>query len=80
MSLDEKLDVVLKSNHDIAVSNQELKISKQELRVQNEYLRRQLATFLKQKQKINEEPTRFDQREEDEANNPLSSSNEDEPV
>jgi len=34
---------------------------------------------LKQKQKINEEPVRFVQREDQEASNPISSSSEDEP-
>ena len=48
VSLEEKLDVVLKSNHEISSSNQELK-------AQNEYLRKQLGTFPKQKQKVNEE-------------------------
>jgi len=49
LSLEEKFDVVLKNNHEITSSNQELK-------AQNEYLRKQLGTFLKQKQKMNEEP------------------------
>jgi len=42
LSLEEKLDAVLKSNHEITTSNQEL-------RAQNEYLRKQLGTFIKQK-------------------------------
>jgi len=48
VSLEQKLDAVLKSNHEITSANQELK-------AQNEYLRKQLGTFLKQKQKLNEE-------------------------
>jgi len=46
-SLEEKLDAILKSNHEITSSNRELK-------AQNEYLRKQVGTFLK-KQKLNEE-------------------------
>jgi len=42
LSIEEKLDAILKSNHEITSSNQELK-------VQNEYLCKQLGTFLKQK-------------------------------
>jgi len=57
LSIEEKLDAVLKSNHEITSSNQELKSSNQELKAQNEYLRKQLGTFLKQKQKLNEEPS-----------------------
>ena len=54
LSIEEKLDAILKSNHEITSSNQELKSSNQELKAQNEYLRKQLGTFLKQKQKLNE--------------------------
>ena len=46
-SLKDKLDAILKSNHETTSSNQELK-------AQNEHLRKQLGTFLKQKQKLNE--------------------------
>ena len=56
LSLEEKLDAILKSNHEITSSNQELKSSNQELQAQNEYLRKQLGLFLKQKQKACEEP------------------------
>ena len=59
-SLEEKLDAVLKSNYKITSSNQELKSSNQELKAQNEYLSKQLGTFLKQKQKMNEEPVYSD--------------------
>jgi len=79
LSIEEKLDAVLKGNHDISVSIQELKSSNKQLKAQNEYLRKELGTFLKLKQKINKEPTRFDAREEAEASNPMSSSSEDEP-
>jgi len=50
LSLEEKLDAVLKSNHKITSSNQELK-------AQNEYQHKQLGTFLKQKQKLIKEPS-----------------------
>ena len=56
LSLEEKLDAILKSNHDVTSSNQELKSSNKELKAQNEYLHKQLGTFLKQKQKMCEEP------------------------
>jgi len=72
LSVDEKLGVVLKSNHEISISNQELK-------AQDEYLRKQLGTFLKQEPKINKEAIWFSQIEEEEASNPSSSSSKDEP-
>jgi len=56
LSLKETLDAILKSNHEITSSNQELKSSNQELKAQNEYLHKQLGIFLKQKQKMCEEP------------------------
>jgi len=40
LSLEEKLDVVLKISHEITSSNQELKSSNQELKAQNGYLRK----------------------------------------
>ena len=57
MSIEEKLDAILKNNHEITSSNQELKSLNQELKAQNEYLRKQLGTFLKKKQNLNEEPS-----------------------
>ena len=50
MSVEEKLDAVLRRNQEITSSNQELK-------AQNEYLRKQLGAYIKQKQKMNEEPS-----------------------
>jgi len=48
---------------------------------QNEYLRKQLYDFMKQKQKMYAEPTRFENGEEEQAaSNPSSSSREDEPL
>ena len=80
-SLEEKLDVVLKSNHEITSSNQELKSSNQELKAQNEYLLKQLGTFLKQKQKMCEEPNQSEpQRQEQVFSHTLDSSSEDEPL
>jgi len=55
-SLEEKLDAILKSNHEITSSKEELKSSNQEFQAQNQYLRKQLGIFLKQKQKACEEP------------------------
>jgi len=57
MSIEDKVDAILKNNHEITSSNQELKSSNQELKAQNEYLHKQLGSFLKQKQKLNEEPS-----------------------
>jgi len=54
--------------------------STQELKALDEYVRRQLRTFLKQKQKMNEEPTQLNPRGEEEASDSLSSSSEDEPL
>jgi len=56
-SLGEKLDAVLKSNHESTSSNQQLK-------AQNEYLRKQLSTFLKRKQKLKEESSYFPPHED----------------
>jgi len=81
LSLEEKLDVVLKSNHEITSSNQELKSSNQELKAKNEYLCKQLGTFLKQKQKMCEEPVQSERRRQEQVfNHTLHSSSEDEPV
>ena len=80
MSLEEKLDAVLKRNHEITSSNQELKSSNQELRAQNEYLRKQLGIFIKQKQKMNEEPTYSDPRQQEQGfRHTLDSSSDEEP-
>ena len=81
MSVEEKIDAILKSNHDITSSNQELKSSNQELKAQNEYLRKQLGTFLKQKQKFNEEPSHSaSQRREQVFSHNFESSSEEEPL
>jgi len=45
MSIEEKLDAIVKNNHDITSSNQELKSWNQERKAQNEYLRKQLVLF-----------------------------------
>ena len=51
----------------------------QELKAQNEYLRKQLGAFLKQKQKMHEEPHQSDfGRQEQVASHSLDSSSEDE--
>jgi len=80
-SLEEKLDAILKSDHEITSSNQELKSSNQELQAQNEYLRKQLGIFLKQKQKACEEPIQSEPwRQEQVFSHTLDSSSEDEPL
>jgi len=73
-SLEGKLDAVLKDNHEITSSNQELK-------AQNEYLWKQLGTFLKQKQKMNEEPVYYAPRGQEQLfSHTLDSSSEEEPL
>ena len=74
LSLEEKLDAVLKSNHEITSSNQELK-------AQNEYLHKQLGPFLKQKQKMCEESVQPEPRRQAQVfTNTLDSSSEEELV
>jgi len=74
LSIEEKLHAVMKDNHEITSSNQELK-------AQNEYLRRQLGTFLKQKQKMNEEPVYSAPRGQEQVfNHTFDSSSEEEPL
>ena len=81
VSLEERIDAILKNNHEITSSNQELKSSNQELKAQNDYLRRQLGMFLKQKQKMCEEPSYSEsQRQEQVFSHTLDSSSEDEPL
>jgi len=80
LSIEQKLDAVLKSNHEITSSNQELKSLNQELKAQNEYLHKQLGTFLKQKQKLNEEPSNSaSQGREQVFSHNLESSSDEEP-
>jgi len=81
LSIEEKLVAVLKSNHEITSSNQELKSSNQELKTQNEYLCKQLGTFLKQKQKLNEEPPYSAPQSREQAfSHNLESSSDEEPM
>ena len=80
MSMEENLVAILKNNHEITSSNQELKSSNQELKAQNEYLRKQLGTFLKQKQKLNEEPSYSAPHNQEQAfSHNLESSSDEEP-
>ena len=74
LSIEEKLDAVLKSNHEITSSNQELK-------AQNEYLHKQLGTFLKQKQKLNKELSYSAQQGQEKVfSHNLESSSDEEPL
>jgi len=59
MTLEEKLEVVLKDNQAISGSNQECKDSNQDLKNQIQYLRRQLGKLMKQKQKTYDSPISF---------------------
>ena len=53
----------------------------QETQAQNEYLQKQLGSFLKQKQKMNEEPLQSEPRRQEEVSSGnLDSSSEDEPL
>ena len=74
MSLEEKIEVVLKNNHTISISKQKVKDSNHKLKAQNEYLRRQLGDFTKQKQKVLASPTSSNHGEEDVAVSNLMSS------
>ena len=81
LSLEEKLDAVLKNNHEITSSNQELKSYNQDLKAQSEYLRKQLGAFLKQKQKMCEEPLQSEPRRQEQVfSHALDSSSKDEPI
>ena len=79
MSLEEKIDALLKHSQEVTSSNQELRNSNQELKARNEYLCKQLGIFLKQKQKMCEDPIPSEpQRQEQMFNHSLDSSSEDE--
>jgi len=55
--------------------------SDQETKAQNEYLRKQLGAFLKQKEKVNNEPLQFEpRRQENVFSHIVYSSSEDEPL
>ena len=79
MSLEEKIDALLKHSQEVTSSNRELRNSNQELKARNEYLCKQLGIFLKQKQKMCEDPIPSEpQRQEQMFNHSLDSSSEDE--
>jgi len=87
-SSDETFEVVMKNYQSLWAQNELLmrKINEgvecdQELQAQNDYLRKQLWAVLKQKRKMNEEPSLFDtKRQEQVFSHNVDSSNEDEPL
>ena len=81
MSLEERIDGILETTQEITSSNQGLRSSNQELKAQNDYLRKQLGMFLKQKQKMCEEPIHSESpRQEQVFSHTLDSSSKDEPL
>ena len=66
MSLEERFEALMKQNEFLVSKVREDSQKEQETRAQNEYLRKQLGSFLKQKQRMNEEtlqsePRRYEQ-------------------
>jgi len=84
MSLEEKFESLMKQNEFLANQVREDSQRNRESQAQNEYLRKQLGSFLKQKQRINEEidETRQSEprvREQVQSHDVDSSSEEEEP-
>ena len=66
MSLEERFEALMKQNEFLVSKVREDSQKEQETRAHNEYLRKQLGSFLKQKQRMNEEtlqsePRRYEQ-------------------
>ena len=55
MSLEERFEALMKQNEFLVSKVREDSQKEQETRAQNEYLRKQLGSFLKQKQRMNEQ-------------------------
>ena len=62
MSLEERFEALMKQNEFLVSKVHEDSQKEQETRAQNEYLRKQLGSFLKQKQKMNEETLQSEPR------------------
>jgi len=62
MSLEERFEALMKQNEFLASKIQEYSQRNQEAQAQNEYLRKQLGSFMKQKQRMNEETLQSEPR------------------
>ena len=62
MSLEENFDALMRKNEMLMKKIHEDAQNNYETQAQNEYLRKQLGSFLKQKQKLNEEPLQSERR------------------
>ena len=81
MSLEEKFDALIRQNEMLMKKINEDTQRDQETKAQNEYLRKQLGAFLKQKQKVNEEPLQSEPRRQEQVfSHNLDSFYEDEPL
>ena len=62
MSLEERFEALMKQNEFLASKIREESQRNQEAQAQNEYLREQLGSFMKQKQRMNEETLQSEPR------------------
>ena len=80
MSIEEKLDAVFEEQSRHCHFQSRTQEFQSRTKSSKLVFEKQLGTFMEQKQKMHEEPTRLSHEGEEEASNPLSSSSEDEPV
>ena len=81
MSMDEKFKAIIRQNEMWMKKINEDTQHDEETKAQNKYLRKQLGAFLKQKQKVNEEPLQSQpKRQEQVFRQNANSSSEDEPL
>ena len=62
MSLEERFEALMKQNEFLASKIREDSQRNQEAQAQNEYLRKQLGSFMKRKQRMNEETLQSEPR------------------
>jgi len=80
VSLEERFDALMRQNELLLRKISEGTQHNQETQAQNKYLRKQLGSFFKQKQQVNEEPLQSNhKRQEQVSSHTLDSSSEDEP-
>ena len=81
MSLEEKFDALMRQNEMLMKKIHEDAQHNQETQASNEYLWNQLDSFLKQKEKINEEPRQSEPRRQEQVfSHSINSSSGDEPL
>ena len=81
MSLEEKFEALMRQNEMLVKKIHEDAQHNQETQAQNKYLRKQLGSFLKQKQKVNEETYQSEPRRQEQVfSHNIDSSSEDEPL